>query len=185
MKDSFYARISHTAGARALRWTGKLNVPIYRLSGGRLFNKVGEGPVLLLTTTGRKSGEPRTAPVLYLAHWADMILIDTNGGNEKLPGWSYNLRAKPQATVEIGKRKTSVVARVAEGLERKKLWAAAVEQYAGFDEYVEWLERTPSVWVLEPATSAGADPEGHDDADVGTTRETAAAAGDTSPSDLI
>jgi deazaflavin-dependent oxidoreductase (nitroreductase family) len=185
MRDSFYARLSHTAGARALRLTGKLNVPIYRLSGGRLFNKVGDGPVLLLTTTGRKSGEPRTAPVLYLARGADMILIDTNGGNEKLPGWSYNLRARPHAEVEIGKRKLAVTARVAEGAERIELWRAAVAQYAGFDEYVEWLERTPSVWVLQPSGAAGADPEGHDDADVGTTRETAAAAGDTSPSDLI
>jgi F420H(2)-dependent quinone reductase len=150
--DHFYARLSNTLGARGLRWTGKLNTPIYRLSGGRLMNKVGDGPVLLLTTTGRKSGEARTAPVLYLRRGDDLVLIDTNGGNEKLPGWSHNLRAKPEAEVEIGRHKQSVRARVAEGAERDELWRACNEQYGGFDEYVGWLKRTPSVWVLEPAT---------------------------------
>jgi len=184
--DGFYARLSNTLGARGLRWAGKLNVPIYRLSGGRLLSKVGKGPVLLLTTTGRKSGEPRTAPVLYLAHGEAMILIDTNGGNEKLPGWSYNLRATPRAEVEVGGRKLAVTARVAEGAERAELWRASVDQYAGFDDYVKWLKRTPSVWVLEPASKARASEDhGSEDADVGTTRESAAAAGDTAPSDII
>lgn len=185
LSDRFVARFSNTIGARGLRWTGKLNVPVYRLSGGRLANKVGDGPVLLLTTTGRKSGEPRTAPVLYLERGEAMVLIDTNGGNEKLPGWSYNLRAKPRAEVEIGRRKLTVTARVATGAEREELWSAAVAQYSGFDEYVQWLERTPSVWVLEPAAKEGEDLDGESHADVGTTRETAAAAGDTSPSDII
>src|SRR6201996_8535733 len=125
--DHFYAKLSNSLGARGLRWTGKLNVPLYRLSGGRLMNKVGDGPVLLLTTTGRKSGEERTAPVLYLAHGDAMILIDTNGGNEKLPGWSYNLKARPTGEVEIGRRKFAVTARVAEGAEREELWAACNE----------------------------------------------------------
>jgi deazaflavin-dependent oxidoreductase (nitroreductase family) len=151
--DHFYAKLSNTIGARGLRWTGRLNVPVYRLSGGRIGGKVGEGPVLLLTTTGRKSGEPRTAPILYLAHGDAMILIDTNGGNEKLPAWSHNLKAKPRAEVEVGRRKLAVTARVAAGTERDDLWRACVEQYSGFDEYVEWLDRTPSVWVLEPAAA--------------------------------
>jgi len=184
LSDRFVAKFSNTIGARGLRVIGKLNVPAYRLSGGRIGNKVGDGPVLLLTTTGRKSGEPRTAPILYLAHGEAMILIDTNGGNEKLPGWSHNLRAKPVAKVEIGRRKFTVTARVADGNERAELWSACVDQYAGFDDYVEWLERTPSVWVLEPAATARSD-EDESHADVGTTRESAAAAGDTSPSDII
>jgi deazaflavin-dependent oxidoreductase (nitroreductase family) len=184
LSDRFVAKFSNTIGARGLRAIGKLNVPAYRWSGGRIGNKVGDGPVLLLTTTGRKSGEPRTAPILYLAHGEAMILIDTNGGNQKLPGWSHNLRAKPVAEVEIGRRKLTVTARVAEGTERDDLWSACVDQYAGFDDYVKWLERTPSVWVLEPVTKPRRD-EDESHADVGTTRESAAAAGDTSPSDII
>ncbi len=186
--DHFYAKLSNSLGARGLRWTGKLNVPLYRLSGGRLMNKVGDGPVLLLTTTGRKSGEARTAPVLYLEHGEAMILIDTNGGNEKLPGWSHNLKAKPEAEVEVRREKTKVTARIAQGREREELWRACNEQYSGFDEYVQWLDRTPSVWVLEPA-GKGPAPRGaaevEEDGDVGTTREPAAAADDTSPLDTI
>lgn len=182
--DHFYARLSNSMGARGLRWTGKLNVPLYRLSRGRIGSKVGDGPVLLLTTTGRKSGEPRTAPILYLQHGEAMVLIDTNGGNEKLPGWSYNLKAKPQATVEIGREKFPVTARIAAGAERDELWRACNEQYSGFEEYVEWLDRrTPSVWVLEPVADGGA--RADEDGDVGTTREPSAAADDTSPLDII
>jgi deazaflavin-dependent oxidoreductase (nitroreductase family) len=199
LSDRFYAKFSNTIGARGLRWAGKLNTPIYRLSGGRLLSKVGDGPVLLLTTTGRKSGEPRTAPVLYLERGEAMVLIDTNAGNEKVPAWSHNLKAKPQAEVQIGRRKLAVEARVAEGVEREELWRACNEQYGGFDEYITWMERTPSVWVLEPqgtgggaATAKSADaapaeraPEPEEDGDVGTTRETAAAQGDIGPLDII
>jgi deazaflavin-dependent oxidoreductase (nitroreductase family) len=149
VSDRFVAKFSNTIGARGMRTIGKLNVPVYRLSGGRIGGKVGDGPVLLLTTTGRRSGEPRTAPVLYLAHGDAMILIDTNGGNERLPAWSHNLKAEPRAEVEIGRRKLAVTARVAAGAEREELWRACSTQYSGFDEYAEWLRRTPSVWVLE------------------------------------
>jgi F420H(2)-dependent quinone reductase len=196
--DRFIAKFSNTVGARGLRWIGKLNVPAYKLSGGRIGAKVGDGPVLLLTTTGRKSGEPRTAPILYLERGEAMIVIDTNAGNEKLPGWSHNLKANPRGEVQVGRRKLEVTARAAAGTEREELWRACNDQYGGFDEYIEWMKRTPSVWVLEPVGAegepeAGAAPktaarpraEVEEDGDVGTTRESAAAAEDTSPRDII
>jgi deazaflavin-dependent oxidoreductase (nitroreductase family) len=192
LSDRFVARFSNTVGAGGLRLIGKLNVPAYRLSGGRIGNKVGDGPVLLLTTTGRKSGERRTAPILYLAHGDAMVLIDTNGGNEKLPGWSHNLKAEPKAEVEIGRRKQAVTARVAEGAERAELWRACVAQYSGFDRYIEWLDRTPSVWVLEPADGAATTGAGSraeralgEEVDAGAGPLPPAAAGDLSPSDTI
>jgi deazaflavin-dependent oxidoreductase (nitroreductase family) len=202
--DRFYAKFSNTIGARGLRWAGKLNIPAYKLSGGRIGAKVGDAPVLLLTTTGRRSGEPRTAPVVYLERGEAMIVIDTNAGNERLPAWSHNLKAKPEAEVQIGRRKVPVTARVAIGAEREELWRACNAQYGGFDEYIEWMKRTPSVWVLEPTGTGGAEQpagapataaapmvkpprkaEPEEDGDVGTTRESAAAAEDTSPSDII
>jgi F420H(2)-dependent quinone reductase len=155
-RDQLIAKFSNSIGAGGLRLIGRLNVPVYRMSGGRLGSRVGDGPVLLLTTTGRKSGEPRTAPILYLAHGKAMILIDTNGGNEPRPAWSHNLKAKPQGVVEIGRRKFPVTARIAEGAEREELWRTANDQYSGFDEYAQWLERTPRVWVLEPSPASGA-----------------------------
>jgi len=149
--DTFWSRFSNSLGATGLRWTGKLNVPLYRLSGGRIAGKVGKAPLLLLTTTGRKSGERRTAPVVYLADGESLVLIDTNAGNERLPAWSLNLSASPEAEVEVGRRRLKVRGRVAEGDERAELWRKHIEQFAGFDYYVTLLERTPSVWVLEPA----------------------------------
>jgi deazaflavin-dependent oxidoreductase (nitroreductase family) len=108
-----------------------------------------------------------------------MIVIDTNAGNERRPAWSHNLKADPRAEVEVGHRKMRVTARVAEGAEREELWHACNDQYGGFDQYIEWLDRTPSVWVLEPAGAAA------EDADVGTTRESAAASSDIGPADTI
>ena len=128
-----------------------MNVPLYRLSGGRIGGKVGRAPVLLLITTGRKSGQQRTAPVVYLQDGENVVVINTNAGNAKVPAWSLNLKAKPEGEVEVGRRRYAVRPRVAEDEERERLWRAHNEQYAGFDDYQEKLAREASVIVLEPA----------------------------------
>jgi F420H(2)-dependent quinone reductase len=151
--DRAFARFSHSLGARGLRWAGKMNVPVYRATGGRLMGKVNRAPVLLLTTTGRKSGQQRTAPVVYLADGENVVVIDTNAGNAKIPAWSLNLNANPEGEVEVGRRRYPVRARIAEGEERERLWRLHNEQYAGFDDYQAQLERTASVIVLEPRES--------------------------------
>jgi deazaflavin-dependent oxidoreductase (nitroreductase family) len=148
--DHLYSRFSSSLGARGLRWAGKLNVPIYRASGGRLMGKVNRAPVLLLTTTGRKSGQPRTAPVVYLADGEKLVVINTNAGSERIPAWSLNLAANPEGEVEVGRRRIPVRARVAEGEERADLWRKHNEQYAGFDDYDAKQDRDASVIVLEP-----------------------------------
>jgi deazaflavin-dependent oxidoreductase (nitroreductase family) len=148
--DHAYARFSSSLGATGLRWWGKLNVPIYRATGGKLMGKVNKAPVLLLTTTGRKSGQQRTAPVVYLADGEKLVVINTNAGSEKIPAWSLNLEANPEAEAEVGRRRVKVRARVAEGEERADLWRKHNVQYAGFDDYDAKLERKPKVIVLEP-----------------------------------
>jgi deazaflavin-dependent oxidoreductase (nitroreductase family) len=152
--DRFYSRLSHSLGATGLRLVGKLNTPVYRLSGGRVGGKVGRGPVLLLTTTGRKSGQTRTAPVLYLADGDRFAVINTNAGNARIPAWSLNLDANPEAEIEIGRRRLAVRARHAEGEERTELWRKHNEQYAGFDDYKDVLPdgRPITVYVLEPGS---------------------------------
>jgi len=149
--DRFYSRLSHSLGTKGLRMVGKLNVPVYRLSRGRIGGRVGRGPVLLLTTTGRKSGEPRTAPVLYLGDGDSYVVINTNAGNAKTPAWSLNLHANPDAEVEVRGQRAKVRARIAEGEERADLWRRHMQQYSGWDYYESKLDREISVFVLEPA----------------------------------
>jgi F420H(2)-dependent quinone reductase len=130
---------------------GKLNVPVYRATRGRLMGRVGRAPVLLLTTTGRRSGEPRTAPVVYLADGERYVVIGSNAGNTRTPAWALNLRANPDAKVEVRGDRLPVRARVADGEERAGLWRRMNEQYAGFDDYRVRTTRDISVFVLEPS----------------------------------
>jgi F420H(2)-dependent quinone reductase len=148
--DKFYSRMSQRIGARGLRWTGKLNVPLYRLSGGRVGGRINKAPVLLLTTTGRKSGQQRTAPVVYLADGENIVVIGSNAGHSRAPAWSLNLKANPEAEVELGRERRQVRARVAEGEERAELWRKHNEQYSGFDEYEARTDRDIALFVLEP-----------------------------------
>jgi F420H(2)-dependent quinone reductase len=148
--DRAYSRFSMAIPAGALTALGKLNVPLYRASRGRLFGRIGRAPVLLLTTTGRRSGEPRTAPVLYLADGERMVVIGSNAGNERPPAWSLNLQSNPDADVEIRGARRKVRARVAEGEEREELWRRMNDQYGGFDRYSARTPRDIPLFVLEP-----------------------------------
>jgi F420H(2)-dependent quinone reductase len=149
--DRFYSRWSQALGASGLRLIGRLNVPLYRLSGGRLGGRIADAPVLLLTTTGRKSGQQRTAPVVYLPDGGNVSVIGSNAGHSRTPAWSLNLKAHPEAEVEIGRQRRRVRARVAEGEERAELWRRHNEQYSGFDEYEARTDRDIAVFVLESA----------------------------------
>jgi F420H(2)-dependent quinone reductase len=129
---------------------GKLNVPLYRLSRGRLMGKIGTAPVLLLTSKGRRSGQQRTAPVLYLTDAERLVVVGSNAGNQRAPGWSFNLQDNPDAEVEIRGERRRVRARVAEGEERAELWKKVNELYEGFDSYDARTARDIAVFVLEP-----------------------------------
>jgi deazaflavin-dependent oxidoreductase (nitroreductase family) len=148
--DHALSKFSMSMPAGMLRTLGKLNVPVYRLTRGRLLGKVGKAPVLLLTSTGRRSGQQRTAPVVYLADGANVIVIGSNAGNERAPAWSHNLKANPDAGVEIYGERRAVRARIAECEERAELWRKMNAQYAGFDDYEERTSRDIAVFVLEP-----------------------------------
>jgi deazaflavin-dependent oxidoreductase (nitroreductase family) len=148
--DHAWSRLSMSMPAGALRWMGKLNVPVYRLTRGRLMGTIGRAPVLLLTSIGRRSGQPRTAPVLFLADGERLVVIGSNAGNTREPAWSHNLKANPEAEVEIRGERRVVRARVCEGDERAELWQRMNEQYAGFDDYDERTSRDIAVFALDP-----------------------------------
>jgi deazaflavin-dependent oxidoreductase (nitroreductase family) len=148
--DRLNSVFSRSLGATGLRLAGKVNVPLYRLSGGRLMANVARAPVLLLTTTGRKSGRPRTAPVCYLRDGERLVVIGSNAGNPHPPAWALNLMAHPEAEVEIRKERRPVAARIAEGDEREDLWRRMNRLYNGFDDYKKRTDRDIKVFVLEP-----------------------------------
>jgi deazaflavin-dependent oxidoreductase (nitroreductase family) len=148
--DKTLTRISTFIGERGLRAMGKLNVPVYRLTRGRLMNSVGNAPVLLLTTTGRRSGQQRTAPVCYLDDSGKIVVIGSNAGNPHAPAWSHNLKANPNAEIEIRGDRRQVHARVTEGEERADLWRKMNAQYSGFDDYEARTSRDIAVFALEP-----------------------------------
>lgn len=148
--DRAYSRFSMAIPDSLLRSLGRLNVPIYRLTRGRVLGRVGKAPVLLLTTTGRKSGQQRTAPVLYMRDGEKLIVIGSNAGNVRPPAWALNLVANPDAAVDVRGAKHEVRARVAEGEERADLWRRMAERYNGFEDYRERTARDIRVFVLEP-----------------------------------
>jgi deazaflavin-dependent oxidoreductase (nitroreductase family) len=147
--DRTYTRLS-TTSAWALKAVGRLHIPLYRASRGRLFGRINRAPVLLLTTVGRRSGRPRTAPVVYLADGEHLIVIGSNAGHEQAPAWSLNLEANPVAEVELGGERRNVLARIAAGDERAELWRKVNEMYSGFDDYSARTTRDIRLFVLEP-----------------------------------
>lgn len=148
--NRFNTRLSMAMPDWMLTAAGKLNVPLYRLSRGRLMGTVGTAPVLLLTCTGRRSGQQRTAPVLYLLDGERVVVVGSNAGNEREPAWSFNLKANPDADIDIRGARRHVRARVAEGEERAELWKKVNELYEGFDSYDARTSREIAVFVLEP-----------------------------------
>jgi deazaflavin-dependent oxidoreductase (nitroreductase family) len=121
---------------------------IYRLSGGRItFSMI--GPVILLTTTGRKSGKPRTAPLLGFQEGQSIIVIPSNAGKKHYPSWYLNLRADPQAQVQVGRELRQVRAREATPQEQERLWPYITSQYGGYDAYRERTDRHIPVVILD------------------------------------
>ena len=105
-----------------LRIFSSLHVLAYRLSGGRLGRTMNGMPVLLLTTTGRMTGKPRTVPVVYLRDGADYVIMP---GVVENPAWLLNLRVNPQARIQVGVSVMPVGAHEANGEERRRLWVRA------------------------------------------------------------
>jgi deazaflavin-dependent oxidoreductase (nitroreductase family) len=144
------ATVSSRAGAAiGRRLMHLIDRPLLRISGGR-FSFVAAYPALLLTTTGAKTGKPRTVPLLYVRTSAGFAIIGTRFGSTRHPGWYHNLRAQPDATVEIAGRRTACVARAADDAERQKIWERAVRMYSGYARYAGRARRVIPILILTP-----------------------------------
>ncbi|QRP49651.1 nitroreductase family deazaflavin-dependent oxidoreductase [Amycolatopsis sp. FDAARGOS 1241] len=122
---------------------------LHRFFGGRV-SLVGIAglPSLRLTTTGRKSGLPRSTNLLYFPHGEDFVLTGSNWGRPKNPAWTYNLRAEPKATVAIRGRVVAVKARELEGAEYDRMWSELLAFWPGYDMERAAAARPLPVFVL-------------------------------------
>ena len=128
--------------------------PLFRISKGRvtLPSLLAGLPVVMLTTTGRKSGEPRTMPLLAIPLGEDLAIIGSNFGQEHTPGWVYNLEADPSATIAYREAAIDVTARRADSVEADSVFADAAQVYPGYSNYRERADhREIRVFVLESA----------------------------------
>ncbi|MEY9864127.1 deazaflavin-dependent oxidoreductase (nitroreductase family) [Catenulispora sp. GAS73] len=123
-----------------------------RATGGRVFMLAGTGiPTLLLTTTGRKSGQPRTVPLLYSRHEGALVVVGSNWGQQQHPAWALNLLANPEATVAVRGKSGPVHARVIEGEERERVWNTLLtKNWPGYENYAERSGRHINIFALEP-----------------------------------
>ena len=140
----------------ALKLGSGAHAGVYRATGGKLFGRMSKSPILLLNTVGRKTGRKRTTPLLYVMDGEDFVIIASKGGAATHPAWYLNLRANPDATVEIGDREVQVEAGVADPEEKARLWHKMVEMYQTYDDYQRKTEREIPLLVLRPVERGGA-----------------------------
>jgi deazaflavin-dependent oxidoreductase (nitroreductase family) len=123
---------------------------LFRRSGGKIGGSMRGAPLLLLTTTGRKSGRPWTVPVMYQPADGGWVVIASNGGAPTHPSWWLNLRSNPDARIEIGRDAHQVTATEATGDDRERLWRVMTSVNSGFDGYTKKTTRTLPVVMLRP-----------------------------------
>ncbi len=135
----------------------KLHTAVYKASGGLIGHRFpGTPPMLLLHHTGAKSNAARTDPLVYISDGDDLVLVASKGGHPRNPAWFHNLRAHPDAAVQVGRERRAVRARVAKPNERDRLWKKAVAAYGGYRTYQDRTDREIPLVVLEPRGSADA-----------------------------
>ena len=135
------------------KYGAKLHVGLVRRSGGRLVRTFRGGDLLLLTHTGRRSGRTFTTPALYVRDGEDWVVAASNGGIDAEPQWWLNLQADPRGAVEVGGRRTAVVAARVEEADRQRLWDALMARCPTYDAYQASVSRRISLVRLTPSAA--------------------------------
>ncbi|HEY2384261.1 MAG TPA: nitroreductase family deazaflavin-dependent oxidoreductase [Terriglobia bacterium] len=121
---------------------------VYRTSNGVIGGRLANSPVLLLTTKGRRSGQQRTVPLLYLLDGDNVVLVASNGGAVKHPTWWLNLQAEPVAETQIKGVRQRVRAEQASAEEKRRLWPRLTTMYPGYQRYQDVTNRDIPVVIL-------------------------------------
>ena len=134
--------------AEANDWNTRI-IEEFRANGGKLSGQLAGARLMLLTTTGAKTGLPRVAPLGFATEGDRWLVIASANGSPKAPDWYHNLVANPRASIEVGDQTLNVVARVADGETRERLWSRQKELYPGFADYEAKTTRQIPVVILE------------------------------------
>jgi deazaflavin-dependent oxidoreductase (nitroreductase family) len=136
------------------RWTikglSKAHLLVLRSSRGRVLARVAGMPVLVLTTTGRRSGKERVTPLTFFRDGARLVVIASNGGADRHPDWFLNLEQNPHTRARIGTDEMAVTARAATADERERLWAMITATFSPYARYQERTAREIPVVILTP-----------------------------------
>jgi deazaflavin-dependent oxidoreductase (nitroreductase family) len=130
-----------------------IHVFLYRQTGGRLVGRVQGLDVLLLTTKGHRTGKTRTTPLGYFEHQGGYVVIASNGGSDRHPGWFHNLRNDSRAWIEVGERRLEVRAEIAGPIPRAALWRRLMELSPGYGGYAKRTQRQIPMVTLRPAAT--------------------------------
>ncbi len=133
-----------------MKAAGAIHTSLYKIGGGRLTRKMRGSEVVLLTTTGRRSGKQRTTPLFGLADGDNWTLIASQGGHPEHPNWYLNLRDNPDVELQVGSKTMRMRAETAEGGERDRLWSKMGLMYDGYNDYQKLTKRIIPVVVLKP-----------------------------------
>ena len=133
-----------------IRLFTRLNVWVYRLSGGRLMNRREGAPICLVTMTGRRSGKKKTICLMYTPHQEQVLLVASLGGAPQHPLWYYNLKAHPEIDIQIGSRRRRMLATEAAADQRHALWPVVVANYPSFATYQGHTSREIPLFVCTP-----------------------------------
>ena len=125
-----------------------VHAQVYKRTGGKVGGKAGSVTMGLLTTTGRKSGQPRTTPLNIMADGDRWLLVASYGGDDRDPQWFKNLQFNPEARIQLGGETIPVRATVASEEEKKALWPKVVESYRGYEGYQRKTSRDIPVVIL-------------------------------------
>ena len=130
-------------------WNAQI-IEEFRANSGKVGGQFEGAPLLLLHTTGAKSGQARVNPMMYQADGENFAVFASKAGAPTNPDWYHNLVANPRASIEVGESTVNVIARIAEGEDRDRLWSRQKELYPGFSDYEAKTTREIPVIVLEP-----------------------------------
>jgi deazaflavin-dependent oxidoreductase (nitroreductase family) len=130
-------------------WNSKI-IEEFRANGGKVGGGFEGAPLLLLHTTGARSGRERVNPVMYQAVGDGYAVFASKGGAPRNPDWFHNLLANPRVRAEIGTQTVELTARVADGETRERIWTAQKSAYPGFADYERKTTRQIPVVILEP-----------------------------------